>query len=403
MTLDLAYSYCTGLSKEKIISIDKEVCINREFVYIFVTKLPSNGKRKAKRLCLYIVFMFAISQPLVPCAAAVMMPLPPAINRLSPIEQNRILSNKNGYPKIATIPESKVDKIRLRNDQMKEFKNLALELNSGSITMEEAVFQIRGGDGLTDVVGVIAFVIFMNWYDWLFGVEAFQANPLPHQDPFGWLSGKYDRKPIIHHPSYKSSKFELEMAGINENMCPAMADENGYVMSYEEARNLVAETYPGYMQVDENCKITDWQAAKHIYHSSGMGVDISKYGFTQQELNKIRGESRYKGGGLIAYARRGYRLPPIEMVEDYQLRLKTSCENAPIKKTNVPYYDVNGAWQARVFATPESEDSSPIIIAFNESTGDLITGDKQRPALFKRFQSENYLGAKAWMLKWRGK
>jgi hypothetical protein len=91
------------------------------------------------------------------------------------------------------------------------------------------------------------------------------------------------------------------------------------------------------------------------------------------------------------------------MVQDYQLKLKTSCENAPIKRTNVPYYDVNGAWQARVFATPESEDSSPIIIAFNESTGDLITGDKQRPAAFKRFQSEHYLGAKAWMLKWSGK
>jgi hypothetical protein len=234
--------------------------------------------------------------------------------------------------------------------------------------------------------------------------NSFQNVPLPHMDPVGWLNGRYDRKPM-QHTSYKSSKFQLEMAGVTDEMCPGpeMADENGYVMSYQEARNLVADTYPGYMQVDENCKITDWQAAKHIYHSSGMGVDISKYGFTQQELNKIRGESRYKGGGLIAYARRGYRLPPIEMVEDYQLRLKTSCENAPIKKTNVPYYDVNGAWQARVFATPESEDSSPIIIAFNESTGDLITGDKQRPASFKRFQSENYLGAKAWMLKWRGK
>ena len=54
------------------------------------------------------------------------------------------------------------------------------------------------------------------------------------------------------------------------------------------------------------------------------------------------------------------------MVKDYHLRLKTSCENAPIKKTNVPYSDVNGVWQTRVSATPESEDSSPIIIAFNE-------------------------------------
>ena len=51
--------------------------------------------------------------------------------------------------------------------------------------MEEAVLQLRGGDELIDVVGVIAFVIFINWYDSLFGVEAFQANSLPHQDPFG--------------------------------------------------------------------------------------------------------------------------------------------------------------------------------------------------------------------------
>ena len=61
--------------------------------------MPFNSKRKAKRLGFYIVFMFAISQPLVPCTAAVMIPLPPvAIHRLLHIEQDRILSNKNGYP-----------------------------------------------------------------------------------------------------------------------------------------------------------------------------------------------------------------------------------------------------------------------------------------------------------------
>jgi len=188
-------------------------------------------------------------------------------------------------------------------------------------------------------------------------------------------------------------------------MCPGreMADKNGFVMNYEKAYNLVAETYPGYVQVDENCKITDWQAAKHAYHANGMGVDPSKYGFTQQELEKIRGESQYKGGGLIAYARRGYRLPPIEMVQDYQLRLKTSCEKATIKRTNVAYYDVNGSWQSTVFATPKSEDSSAIIIAFNESTGDFITGDKQKPTSFNRFKSENYVGSESCMLKWNVK
>jgi hypothetical protein len=208
------------------------------------------------------------------------------------------------------------------------------------------------------------------------------------------------------HTSYKSSRFELEMAGVKDNMCPgsSMADENGFVMSYEDAKNLVAETYSGYLEVNESYKITDWQAAKHIYHANGMGIDPADYSFTQQELERIRGEARYKGGGgMIAYARRGYKLPPIEMVRNYQLRLKRSCDESPIKITNVDYYDNNGAWKAAVFATPPSEDSSGIIIAFNESTGDLITGDKQKKTAFDRFKNENYLGGKKWMLKWSNK
>ena len=65
-----------------------------------------------------------------------------------------------------------------------------------------------------------------------------------------------------------------------------------------------------------------------------------------------------------------------------------------IKRTNVTYYDNNGAWKATVFATPPSEDSSGIIIAFNESTGDLITGDKQRKSAFDRFKNENYISGR---------
>ena len=105
---------------------------------------------------------------------------------------------------------------------------------------------------------------------------------------------------------------------------------------------MVAEPYSGYLEVNENCRIIDWQAAKYIYHVNGMGVDSADYGFTQEKLERIRGESGYKGGGLIAYARREYRLTPIEIVQDYQLRLKTNCKKALIKRTNVPYYDVNG-------------------------------------------------------------
>jgi hypothetical protein len=50
MTLDLAYSYCTGLSKNEEIAIDIQVFRNREKVYIFVRNLLSNAKDKTKRV-----------------------------------------------------------------------------------------------------------------------------------------------------------------------------------------------------------------------------------------------------------------------------------------------------------------------------------------------------------------
>ena len=91
------------------------------------------------------------------------------------------------------------------------------------------------------------------------------------------------------------------------------------------------------------------------------------------------------------------------MVRDYQMKLKESCLKAPIQRTKVPFYDINGLSQATVFATPPTSDSLGIIIAFNESTGDFITGDKQRDKVFERFEKENYLGSKKWMLKWEKK
>ena len=78
--------------------------------------------------------------------------------------------------------------------------------------MEEAILQIRGGDRLTDVVAVIAFVIFINWYNALIDVQAFQAKPLPHQDSFGWFSGKYDSRNAgnPHCQSKPPSRFEQD-------------------------------------------------------------------------------------------------------------------------------------------------------------------------------------------------
>nr|YP_010283129.1 hypothetical protein MKU15_pgp062 [Nitzschia traheaformis]ULD15893.1 hypothetical protein [Nitzschia traheaformis] len=388
MTALLYYSIASGLTKNEIIEIDCQVTKNREFV----RNGPSNLKRKTKRVFLYATFIFQLGQPLGPYAAAVMMPLPPQIS-IEHLVSAEVLRSNNQCLNI----KAKMDKMTLTDQQIEDLSLICYKLQTGSITIDKTILELRAG-GFYDWA-TLAFIIYM------FSLQqgnSFQNVPLPHQDPFGWLNGKYDSRNVSNNQCLSDplSMFKRQTLHAVKQMCDASADENGFVMTYEDAYNLVKETYPGYLKVNESCHITDWQAAKHIYHLNGMGINPVDYGFTQQELERIRGEAGYKGGGLIAYARRGYRLPPIEMVRDYQGRLKLTCDQSPIKRTSVPYYDKNGAWEATIFATPPSEDYSGIIIAFNESTGDLITGDKQRKSAFDRFEKQNYIGGKKWMLKW---
>ena len=281
----LYYSISSGLTEDKMIEIDKRVAKDQELAYLFIKNLPSNSKDKTKRLFVYVMFLFQLGQPLVPYAAAVVMPLPPAIYRLSPIEQDRILSNKNGYPQVAIIPELKVDKIRLTNQQIKQFNNLALQLNSGSITMEEAVLGLRGGDGLTDVVVVIAFVIFMNWHYSLFGVEAFQANPLPDQDPFGWLSGKYNSKNVGPSGSRPTTYLEMEK--------PASMPQQEYSgMTKSERRQLPdpigrdrSINVDGYPRLDLRFNQVEFKTPKH---GKDHGLPVGSNGKTPKtESNAI--------------------------------------------------------------------------------------------------------------------
>ena len=73
-----------------------------------------------------------------------------------------------------------------------------------------------------------------------------------------------------------------------KQMCKASVDENGFVMNYDESYNLVKETYSGSMQITENFKITNWQAASHLYHGKGVNVNPEDFGIIQAELIKIQ-------------------------------------------------------------------------------------------------------------------
>lgn len=113
-------------------------------------------------------------------------------------------------------------------------------------------------------------------------------------DPMGWASSKYDSRNAGNPQCWSNppSRFERETLHTMKQMCHASADENNFVMSYDEAYNLIKETYSGSIQVTEDLKITDWQAASHLYHGKGVGVNPEDFGIIQDE-------------GFIKYVQRG--------------------------------------------------------------------------------------------------
>lgn len=124
----------------------------------------------------------------MPVASQVLVSLQPkSFEIVEILVQNQLDYETRNISQIAPVPiiRSKVDKVRLTNDQIEQFDIRAKQLTIDSI--EETIVAMRGGDQLTDIATFIGFILFMNWLDSLSG--AFQANPFPHRDPLGWLQG----------------------------------------------------------------------------------------------------------------------------------------------------------------------------------------------------------------------
>ena len=48
----------------------------------------------------------------------------------------------------------------------------------------------------------------MNWYDSLFGVQAFEANHLPHHDPYGWLKSNFVSERVLNERKALSTNIQ---------------------------------------------------------------------------------------------------------------------------------------------------------------------------------------------------
>ena len=230
-------------------------------LFLLIRNLASNSKRKAKRVFLYATFIFQLGQPLVPYAAAVMVALPPQIS-IEHVVPAEVLRGNTQCPGIAPIIKAKMDKMTLTDYQVKELEAIFIKLQNNSITMDQAVLEIRGG-GFEDLAAILTFVIFVNWYDSFFGVKAFQANPLPHQDPFGWLSGKYDYRNVGPSPSRPPTSLEMEKpAAMPQQQYSGMTKSERRQLPDPRGRDGVIKV-EGYPQLDLRFNQVEYKTPKH--------------------------------------------------------------------------------------------------------------------------------------------
>ena len=67
------YSISSDFTEDEILEIDERVAKNQELAYLLVRKLSSNSRAKGKRIFVDEIFLFQLGQPLVLCAAAVVI------------------------------------------------------------------------------------------------------------------------------------------------------------------------------------------------------------------------------------------------------------------------------------------------------------------------------------------
>ena len=306
--------------------------------------------------------------------------LPTSTRVISSAEVHRIIPEP--VYKYAPIVPKRVERIRLL--PTKEMIPL-IYLNAKTVYVNETILRkLRAGD-MTSNLTVIAIGIVVFAMCQLIGVDAFTPMFTQFQN---WNAPQ--TSPSFWPTSTEVGVIPTKAQEFNDMLLEFNKPKDQFVLTKKEALEKIAKTYPGEMEISENEKITDWQATKHIYHGKGVGIDPEMYGITQEQLMEIG-----KPGGLSAYVRKGGQLPSIEHVRAYQQALKDICENSQ-KRTNSKYYSKNGVRPATVYYNKNQR----FIISFDQTTGDLITGDKQRQSAFNRFMTDNTLGGLEWIIKW---
>ena len=132
-----------------------------------------------------------------------------------------------------------------------------------------------------------------------------------------------------------------------------------YILSHDDAIAILEARYGSNFVSVENgeFKIQEWQAVKKLEHAVCFGINPADHDFSQDQAIKInRGK-----GGLVAYVRKGNKLPSMDLIRAYQNAIKTFCEDRNLSVRN----------------DQSTFKGKPSITFFNQTTQQVVIFDRE--------------------------
>ena len=362
MTALLYYSISSKLTDDEIKEIDKQISKNRETL----KSLPSNSKLKVQKVLANGMLVFQLSQPLL---YTVVVPLPPSVERLSPIEQDKILSDKNSSPQIAPFIEPKIHKTILTDKRIEDLNIIVNKLENGSITLDEAILKLRAGANLSPLTKILFRIVLV----WVMEknaatTEAFTRPSFGHSNKVGptpRIAPKLQQNPVdrnnpgqgscksSNHPSMDKfanslspeySKFQNKY--YSESL-PKRFDTNNY--STKEFKELAqdprsSDTKFDRVSIDEARTVVQAKLEKVIIEPARPGMESAKRvdldftvqgpaPFTHIDIkNPVGSEILKKQGQTISLEDMSYRIGQKIVAQKQRF---VGLENGPLGPENV--------------------------------------------------------------------
>ena len=269
--------------------------------------------------------------------------------------------------RIAPVTSTTVDKIMYTKTEIDELHQSIFSQFENGYDVQQVISTLRAGGMTFDKAFSIALTVAVMYTMYANKVQGFQAVHRSQPRFNGWGNN--------NHGGPSQARGYGKGAGPKSIM--VIGDANS-----EPDRNLIQNAYnqiPTLTVEGEDLQVTAWSAAKHAHHGPAFGLDPTKYGLTQSDLDNIADV------GLINHINEGKTPPNAAYVKALQHRWKAFAEHKSVRDCGEE--TVMGR-ACRVF----KHDSTGLFLSFESKSKESFTGYQLSPNQSDRHDQNQSIG-----------